>query len=83
MDKTKLWLYQIAAAFIGGGASAVTAGLSAIGIDPQTFNLSTGLGKTFMLIGVVFLVSGTVSVMLYLKQHPLPDWDGNERRNGD
>ena len=33
------WLYGLLSGFIGGGAGAVTAGLGAMGLAPQTFNL--------------------------------------------
>lgn len=65
----KLWLHGLASAFIGGGASAITAdqGLilaQRIGLDVVTLNLAE--------VSVVFLSSGVVSAAMYLKQSPLP-----------
>ncbi len=60
----KPWLYGLASAFMGGGASAI----SAMVIDPVTFNLAEGFGKMLSM----WAVSGIVSVALYLKQSPLP-----------
>lgn len=69
------WLYGLVSGFIGGGASAVTSGLTAIGIDPEHFNLGSsphGLRHVGALIGATFLVSGGISAFAYLKQSPLP-----------
>lgn len=66
------WLYGLVSAFIGGGAAAVTGGLTSIGIDPEHFNLQAGLKHTAELAGAIFVVSGAMSVALYLKQSPLP-----------
>jgi len=66
------WLYGVVAAFIGGGSSAITSGLAAIGIDPDHFNLNNGLRHTATLAGTVFVVSGGISAFAFLKQSPLP-----------
>ena len=60
----KPWLYGLASAFIGGGASAVTAMV----IDPATFNLAEGFNNMLSM----WAVNGGFSVALYLKQSPLP-----------
>jgi hypothetical protein len=80
MSRFQTWLYRLAAAFVGGGAGAASAGFSAVGIDPDHFNLGQGLGHTLKLCFATFLVSGIMSIFLYLKQHPLPEWDGTNRR---
>jgi hypothetical protein len=67
-----VWLRGLLAAFIGGGSGSVTTGLTSMGIDPDHFNLRSGLGHTLELMGVVFLLNGVTSVFLYLKQSPLP-----------
>lgn len=78
------WLYGLASAFIGGGASAITAGVSAIGIDPDHFNLQQGVWHTLELMGAVFIISGALSAFAYLKQSPVPRevWS-DERRSQD
>lgn len=68
----KNWLHGLVAAFIGGGASAVSAGFSATLVDPKDFNLSSGLAHMSVLMGTTFAVSGVLSAMAYLKQSPLP-----------
>jgi len=68
----EVWLYGLSAAFIGGGAGSVTSGLASMGIDPQHFNLGSGLHDTVALMGAVFMVNGLLSACLYLKQSPLP-----------
>lgn len=65
----RVWLHSLAACFIGGGASAVTAagGLYAakgFGIDVPLLN--------FKAAGVVFLSAGAWNALAYLKQSPLP-----------
>ena len=65
----RIWLHGLASAFIGGGASALTADQGLIlaerlGLNVVTLNLTE--------VGVVFLSSGIVSAAMYLKQSPLP-----------
>lgn len=73
MFKIESWLHGLLAAFIGGGAGAVTAGFSANLIDPKNFNLNDHMGNFFSLMGTCFLINGFMSMMLYLRQSPLPD----------
>lgn len=59
------WLYGLASAAIGAGASGITAGI----VAPESFNFSgPGLQKLISLCGV----NALVAVALYLKQSPLP-----------
>lgn len=58
------WIKGILSAFIGAAANGVTLMI----VDPANFNLQTG-GKQLL---TVCLVSGLVSVAMYLKQSPLP-----------
>jgi hypothetical protein len=60
----RLWLRGLLAAFVGAAATA----LSAWVIDPQDFNLETGLIR----LGKIALVSGLMGAVLYLKKHPDP-----------
>lgn len=74
-SKTKHWFHGLGAAFIGGGATAITAqsGLVAaqtVGMKVTLMDLKT--------IGVVFLSSGIFSAVAYLKQSPLPPEDPPE-----
>jgi len=67
-----IWLRGLVAAFVGGGSGSVTTGLTSMGIDPDHFNLGTGLRHTMELMAIVFVLNGMMSVFLYLKQSPLP-----------
>ena len=83
-NRIRVWLYGLGAAFIGGGASAVTAGISVNLIDPNDFNFAEGLWHTLTLMAVAFLVNGVLHVFGYLAKSPLPQpWDGTDRRNGE
>lgn len=69
ISSPRIWLHGLASAFIGGGASAITADQGLIlaerlGLNVVTLNLTE--------VGVVFLSSGIVSAAMYLKQSPLP-----------
>lgn len=66
------WLYGLAAAFIGGGSSAVVATLTASFIAPDQFNVGAQLGNFLKLAGATFVVSGVFHAFSYLKQSPLP-----------
>lgn len=65
------WLYGLGSAAISGGASAVTSGLAAMGLAPETFNLEQP-GLVLKLAAISFAVNAILSVFLYLKQSPLP-----------
>ncbi len=80
--KWDVWLRGLAAAFISAAASGITAGMTAMGVDPEHFNLSLGLGAVFQMAGIVAIVGGIVGAANYLKQSPVPEWDGTDRRNG-
>jgi hypothetical protein len=58
-----MWLHGLVAAFIGGGAGAVSAGFSAAVLAPDQFNLSTGILPMLKLMVLTFTVSGIVAGM--------------------
>jgi hypothetical protein len=66
------WSYGLGAAFIGGGAGAVTATVTASLIAPDQFNLSNQLSHFIELASVTFFVNGFLNAMNFLKQSPLP-----------
>jgi hypothetical protein len=74
---TRIWIHKLAAAFIGGGASAITSGLVGMGFAPDKFNLTefAGIKHLLLLMLANFVVSGFLSAMFYLKQAPLPPID--------
>ena len=61
----KLWLKGLLSAVIGGAASAVTVTV----VDPENFNLDTGMQK----LGMVAAVNAIIAGCMYLKQSPLPN----------
>lgn len=71
---TRKWLKGLGAAFIGGGASAVTSGLTSMGVAPDRFNMTdwAGVSRLLVLIAANFLISGILSMFFFLRQSPLP-----------
>lgn len=65
------WIRGLVAAFIGGGAAAVSAGFVVSAKDPQHYAL--GSASFFQVAGSVFLVSGTINAMAFLRTKPIPD----------
>lgn len=65
------WLRGMFSAGIQGGASAVSGGALVSMLAPDQFNLQKG--KFYVLMGGLFIANGTVSIMRFLSQHPLPD----------
>ena len=61
------WFKGLIAAAIGGAANSITVMI----VDPQTFNIQTGLKS----VGAVALIAAIVAVATYLKQSPLPGVD--------
>lgn len=66
------WLYGLVSAAIGGGASAVTATVTASMIAPDKFNLGGELHNVLLLAGATFGLSGFLSAMAFLAKSPLP-----------
>lgn len=65
------WIKGLVAAFIGGGAGAFSAGLSAIVVDQHDFNIYTS--KFWELVLGTFVIGGLVPFFAYLHQKPVPD----------
>lgn len=75
-SSVEVWLYGALSTFIGGGSSSA----AAIVIDPQKFNIHEGLKN----IASMFVASGLISLLFYLKQSPLPKLptkESNEKSN--
>ena len=47
-------------------------GLAAVGIDPQHFNLQTGMGATLHIGVAAALINAVIGVAAYLQKSPLP-----------
>ncbi len=65
----------MAAAISGAANGVITGGFAAVGIDPQRFNLQSGMKPTLALAGVSALMSSLIGTSAYLKQSPLPPED--------
>lgn len=70
LDFTK-WVKGLFAAFIGGGASAFSAGISSMVVDPHDFTIYSA--KFWKLIFGTFVISGLVPFFAYLHSNPVPD----------
>jgi hypothetical protein len=72
MSRLGIWVRGIVAAAISGAAGGVLTGLAAVGIDPQHFNLQTGMGATFRIGAAAALINAVIGVAAYLQKSPLP-----------
>lgn len=73
MNRIELWLKGLLAAAVSGGAGGVLTGFAAVGIDPQHFNLQTGMGATLRIAAAAALINSVIGVAAYLQKSPLPD----------
>ena len=69
----QVWWRGLVAAAIAGGANGVITGFAAVGIDPQHFNLQTGIGATFRIGAAAALINAVIGVAAYLQKSPLPE----------
>jgi len=68
------------AAAISGAAGGVLTGLAAIGIDPQHYNLNSGVHATMKIGAAAAFVNAVIGVAAYLQKSPLPN-GGNGATN--
>jgi hypothetical protein len=73
VKRIEVWLRGLVAAAISGGAGGVLTGLAAVGIDPQHFNLQTGMSATMRIGAAAALINSVIGVAAYLQKSPLPD----------
>jgi hypothetical protein len=73
IDRLELWVKGLFAAAISGSAGGVLTGLAAVGIDPQHFNLQTGMGATLHIGAAAALINAVIGVAAYLQKSPLPN----------
>ncbi len=64
------WARGVAAAFIQGGAAAVTSGFVVSAKDPQHYGFLTL--NFFEVVGSVFIISGLLGMFSFLAKQPLP-----------
>jgi hypothetical protein len=72
MKSLEIWFRGVVAAAISGGAGGVLTGFAAVGIDPQHFNLQTGMGATLRIAAAAALINAIIGVAAYLQKSPLP-----------
>ena len=72
ISRTEAWLKGLFAAAISGGAGGILTGLAAVGIDPQHFNLQTGMVATFHIGAAAAVINAIIGVAAYLQKSPLP-----------
>ncbi len=75
MTRIEIWLKGILAAAISGAAGGVLTGFAAVGIDPQHFNLQSGIGATLRIGAAAALINAVIGVAAYLQKSPLPSGD--------
>ncbi len=73
MNRVEIWLKGLLAAAISGAAGGVLTGLAAVGIDPQHFNLQSGIGATLRIGSAAALINAVIGVAAYLQKSPLPE----------
>jgi hypothetical protein len=74
-SRSRKWLHGLGAAFIGGGATALTAAMGLAGAHSVGADVTP---LTFKKIGAVFIFSAISSTAFYLKQSPLPPEEPDE-----
>jgi hypothetical protein len=72
MNKVELWLKGIVAAAVSGGAGGILTGFAAVGIDPQHFNLQSGMHETMRMAAAAALINSIIGVAAYLQKSPMP-----------
>jgi hypothetical protein len=72
MTRVELWLKGLVAAAISGAAGGVLTGLAAVGIDPQHYNLQSGMAATWRIGFAAALINAVIGVAAYLQKSPLP-----------
>jgi hypothetical protein len=73
MTKLEIWIKGIFAAAISGAAGGVMTGFAAVGLDPQHFNLQTGMGQTMRIGAAAAVINGVIGVSAYLQKSPMPE----------
>ena len=64
MKSIRNWIHGLVAAVVSGAANSITVAV----VDPETFNIETGLDKML----TVAAVAAIMGAAAYLKQSPLP-----------
>jgi hypothetical protein len=73
MSRIRMWFKGILAAAVSGASGGILTGLAAVGIDPQHFNLQSGMGATMRIGGAAAVINAIIGVAAYLQKSPLPE----------
>ena len=73
MKRIEIWLRGLLAAAVSGAAGGILTGFAAVGIDPQHFNLQTGMSATLRIAAAAALINAVIGVAAYLQKSPLPN----------
>lgn len=65
------WLRGLIAAFVQGGASVVTGGITVASMDAKDYYM--GSHKLYALVGAMFTVNGILGAAMFLRQKPVPE----------
>jgi hypothetical protein len=72
MGRVEIWLKGVVAAAISGAAGGILTGFAAVGIDPQHFNLQSGMRETLRMGAAAALINSIIGVAAYLQKSPMP-----------
>jgi hypothetical protein len=72
MGKVEIWLKGVVAAAVSGAAGGILTGFAAVGIDPQHFNLQSGMRETIRMGAAAALINSIIGVAAYLQKSPMP-----------
>jgi hypothetical protein len=72
MSRVEIWLKGVVAAAISGAAGGILTGFAAVGIDPQHFNLQSGMRETLRMGAAAALINSIIGVAAYLQKSPMP-----------
>ncbi len=75
MNKVEIWLKGAVAAAVSGGSGGILTGFAAVGIDPQHFNLQSGIHETLHIGAAAALINSIIGVAAYLQKSPMPNGD--------
>jgi hypothetical protein len=73
MTRFRIWLKGIVAAAVSGASGGILTGLAAVGIDPQHFNMQSGMSATLRIGGAAAVINAIIGVAAYLQKSPLPE----------
>jgi hypothetical protein len=67
------WVVGIIRAFVSGAAGAIAAPIGPMAMDPNDWNLASGLHKVLASMAIAGLITGITAMAVFLKTHGAPD----------